>query len=101
MTTINYLVHHKVFDLPLFYVKSANFNEPSGFTLKTAFDCGQYSAFSIYSAVGESVSTLKTFLDNKYGSSSVHIIYQINEITSAGWGDFQTIQDLKDRANNL
>ena len=97
-----YLVHHKIFDLTEFYNKSKNFSEPGHFELKTAFDCGQYSGFSIYSETcGECDATqLKTFLDNKYDTSSVHIIYEIFPETSGGWMSFQTIQELKDKANN-
>lgn len=98
MTTQYFLVHHKIFDLPQFYIRSANFNEPTGFILKTAFDCGEFAGFTIYEGTG-TVANLKTYLDNKYLDVANNVIYQITPDTSGGWDIFQTIQELKDRAN--
>ena len=97
-----YLVHHKIFDLEQFYTKSKNFSEPGHFELKTAFDCGLYSGFSIYTeSCGDcSINDLKIFLDNKYQAVCVNIIYEIYPDTSGGWMDFQTITQLKDKADN-
>lgn len=97
-----YLVHHKIFDLEEFYKRSKNFTEPGHFELKTAFDCGQYSGFSIYTeSCGDcSINDLKIFLDSKYGSAAYNVIYEIYPDTSGGWMSFQTIEDLKNKANN-
>ena len=99
MTTTYYLVHHKIFDLAQFYVKSANFTEPTGITLKTAFDCGEYSGFSIYEAIDTSAETLKSFVDGKYGATAHNVLYQIYPDTSGGWESFQTIAALKAKAD--
>ena len=96
-----YLVHHKIFNLVEFYKKSKNFNEPSGITLSTAFDCGEFSGFSLYCLDNTKTAIdLKNFVDTQYGAVAYNVIYEINPNTSAGWGTFQTIQELKDRANN-
>lgn len=101
MTSKYYLVHHKIFDLVEFYGKSKNFNEPQpGIVLKTAFDCGQYSGFSIYEVIDKPVEELKVFVDNQYGTTAYNLIYEIFKDTSGGWMNFQTIEELKDRANN-
>ena len=99
MSVTYYLVHHKIFNLQEFYIKSKNFVEPTGIMLKTAFDCGQYSGFSIYEATDTTAETLKAFVDSKYGSIAHNVLSQIYPDTSGGWGSFQTIQDLKDKAD--
>lgn len=96
-----YIIHHKIFNLEQFRLKSKNFSDPPHFIFRTLLEAGDYSVFSIYE-VHDSMDCclpgdLKTFLDNKYGATAVHVIYKINEAMSAGYMNFQIMDDLKDK----